>query len=93
MTCTVVHHGAEVRVLRWLLLAAEALQAGWCRQARGPVVMCVACRVHAKHIGHSLFGDDAYGGAAGSAVSALGRSKSLRYAFAHTLFDFPARTQ
>ncbi|KAL3163223.1 hypothetical protein ABBQ32_009625 [Trebouxia sp. C0010 RCD-2024] len=37
-------------------------------------------RVHAKHIGHSLFGDDAYGGAAGSAVSALGRSKSLRQA-------------
>ena len=40
----------------------------------------MVCRVHAKHIGHSLFGDDAYGGAAGSAVSALGRGKSLRYA-------------
>jgi len=38
------------------------------------------CRVHAKNIGHSLFGDDAYGGAGGSAVSAVGRGKSLRYA-------------
>ncbi|DBB08637.1 TPA: hypothetical protein ACH3X3_008761 [Trebouxia sp. C0006] len=37
-------------------------------------------RVHAKKIGHSLFGDDAYGGAGGSAVSAVGRGKSLRYA-------------
>ena len=40
----------------------------------------LVCRVHAKKIGHSLFGDDAYGGAGGSAVSAVGRGKSLRYA-------------
>ena len=38
-----------------------------------------ACRVHAKHIGHSLFGDEAYGGAGGSAVSTIGKGKSLRY--------------
>lgn len=57
-------------------------------ESKAQVVMCVVCRVHAKHIGHSLFGDDAYGGAAGSAVSALGRGKSLRYAFAHILFVF-----
>ncbi|DBA85286.1 TPA: hypothetical protein ACH3X2_005979 [Trebouxia sp. C0005] len=37
-------------------------------------------RVHAKKLGHSLFGDDAYGGAGGSAVSAIGRGKSLRQA-------------
>jgi hypothetical protein len=40
----------------------------------------LVCRVHAKKIGHSLFGDEAYGGAGGSAVSAVGRGKSLRYA-------------
>ena len=40
----------------------------------------LVCRVHAKKMGHSLFGDEAYGGAGGSAVSAVGRGKSLRYA-------------
>ena len=36
-------------------------------------------RVHAKHTGHPLLGDDAYGGAAGTAVNAIGQGKSARY--------------
>lgn len=37
-------------------------------------------RVHAKHLGHPLLGDEAYGGAGGSAVAAIGRGKAARCA-------------
>jgi 23S rRNA pseudouridine1911/1915/1917 synthase len=40
-------------------------------------------RVHSKHVGHSLIGDDAYGGGAGAAVSALGGGKTARVAATH----------
>ena len=36
-------------------------------------------RVHAKHMGHPLLGDEAYGGAAGTAVNAIGQGKSHRH--------------
>ena len=36
-------------------------------------------RVHAKHAGHPLLGDEAYGGAAGTAVNAIGQGKSHRH--------------
>ena len=34
-------------------------------------------RVHAKHVGHPLFGDDAYS-SAGSALSMIGRNANSR---------------
>ena len=37
-------------------------------------------RVHARHLGHPLLGDEAYGGAGGSAVAAIGRGKAARCA-------------
>lgn len=37
-------------------------------------------RVHARHIGHPLLADGQYGGAGGSALAAIGRSKSARRA-------------
>ena len=36
-------------------------------------------RVHAKHMGHPLLGDEAYGGAAGTAINAIGQGKSRRH--------------
>lgn len=38
-------------------------------------------RVHARHLGHPLLGDVAYGGAAGSAVTAIARGKPDRRAY------------
>jgi hypothetical protein len=38
-------------------------------------------RVHARHLGHPLLGDAAYGGAGGSAVTAIARGKPDRRAF------------
>ena len=35
-------------------------------------------RVHAKHLGHPLLADEAYGGAGGTALAAIGRGKSAR---------------
>ncbi|KAK9816418.1 hypothetical protein WJX72_000028 [[Myrmecia] bisecta] len=46
-------------------------------------------RVHAKHIGHPLFGDETYGGAGGTAVSVIGRGKgSWQAAVKKLLKDF-----
>ena len=42
-------------------------------------------RVHAKHLGHPLLGDEAYGGAGGSAVAVIGRGKAARCAVSKTL--------
>lgn len=42
------------------------------------VTLVWICRVHAKHLGHPLFGDEAYGGSGGTAVKAIGAGKSLR---------------
>jgi len=44
-------------------------------------------RVHARHLGHPLLGDAAYGGAAGSAVTAIARGKPDRRAH----WTFPTR--
>ena len=35
-------------------------------------------RVHARHSGHPLVGDDTYGGSGGSAVAAIGCGKSAQ---------------
>lgn len=35
-------------------------------------------RVHARHLGHALLGDAAYGGAAGSAVTTIARGNPER---------------
>ena len=35
-------------------------------------------RVHAKHMHHPLLCDEAYGGAGGTAVNAIGQGKSMR---------------
>ncbi|CAK0787372.1 hypothetical protein CVIRNUC_010592 [Coccomyxa viridis] len=42
-------------------------------------------RVHAKHMGHPLLGDEAYGGAAGTAINAIGQGKSRRQAITHII--------
>jgi hypothetical protein len=48
------------------------------------------CRVHAKHIGHPLFGDATYGGGTGPAVSVIARAKpSRRVPPASQLFSCP----
>lgn len=36
-------------------------------------------RVHAKHMGHPLLADEAYGGAGGTAVNTIGQGKSARW--------------
>lgn len=41
-------------------------------------------RVHAKHIGHPLFGDETYGGGGGSAVGAVGGQKTAALAVVRT---------
>jgi len=40
-------------------------------QAHWPPAAATPCRVHAKHIGHPLLGDDLYGATAAAAVNAL----------------------
>ena len=45
-------------------------------------------RVHAKHLGHPLLGDEAYGGAGGSAVAAIGRGKAARCAVSQAALVF-----
>ena len=42
-------------------------------------------RVHSKHIGHPLIGDEAYGGGSGPAASVLGGGKSTRIAAVHAV--------
>lgn len=51
--------GGGAAVLRWQLRTGRTHQ----------------IRVHARHMGHPLLGDAAYGGAAGSAVSVIARGK------------------
>lgn len=41
-------------------------------------------RVHAKHIGHPLFGDDTYGGGSGTAAGAVGGQKTASLAVVRT---------
>ena len=40
-------------------------------------------RVHAKHLGHSLLGDETYGGAGAAAVSIIGKGRAAGGAVAH----------
>ena len=52
-------------------------------------------RVHAKHMGHPLLGDEAYGGAAGTAINTIGQGKSRRhvlsfFSFVYAVFYFGA---
>jgi hypothetical protein len=73
--CRGRHAVSSYQVLE-LLAAGGAAHTAWrLRTGRTHQI-----RVHARHLGHALLGDDSYGGAGGAAVSAISRGQSARHA-------------
>ena len=86
LTIDEAHAGAVVVVCRgrhavstWQLLEPLAGGTASLLQWRLQTGRTHQIRVHAKHTGHPLLADEAYGGAAGTAVNAIGQGKSRRH--------------